>query len=259
MNQKVFIYGLVDPRTNEIRYVGKTNDLKRRFAYHLCCKDDIGSHRYNWIQGLRKKNLKPERIIIEDVLQKDSNKREIFWIAYFRKQVGNKLTNIRDGGDGTQAGWKHTKEALKKISNASKGHTLSLEARKKISESKKGQIVTKEAKHNMSLGQKEHYKKLSKKEKVSYWKRMRDKLTPETQALLAFVRQGTITSKNKTSRYVGVSFCKDRKNQKCKWLALIHRFHKPIFLGRFKTELEAAKRYDEEAVKIFGKDAKTNF
>lgn len=43
---KVNIYGLVDPQTNLIRYVGKTRyRLDQRLAKHLCAKDK--SYRVN--------------------------------------------------------------------------------------------------------------------------------------------------------------------------------------------------------------------
>jgi len=46
-------------------------------------------------------------------------------------------------------------------------------------------------------------------------------------------------SKSKTSKYVGISFCKGRN----KWQSCIQVNGKSIFLGRFKTELEAADAY----------------
>jgi hypothetical protein len=44
----------------------------------------------------------------------------------------------------------------------------------------------------------------------------------------------------KTSKYTGVSYCKDR----CKFIACITINKKRTFLGRFNTEIEAKKVYD---------------
>ena len=54
-NFPIFIYGLVDPRTNEVRYVGWCQDLKLRFAQHLsCAKRGQKTHKYNWTRKLVK-------------------------------------------------------------------------------------------------------------------------------------------------------------------------------------------------------------
>jgi predicted GIY-YIG superfamily endonuclease len=35
MDNNVYIYGLVEPKTNTLRYVGKTTDLDRRLRRHI--------------------------------------------------------------------------------------------------------------------------------------------------------------------------------------------------------------------------------
>ena len=52
-----YIYKLIDPITKEIRYVGQTDNLKRRFNDHLSSSTNINSVSYNthkscWIRKL---------------------------------------------------------------------------------------------------------------------------------------------------------------------------------------------------------------
>lgn len=62
-------------------------------------------------------------------------------------------------------------------------------------------------------------------------------------------------SQNSISKFKGVTWCKrDRK-----WKAQIKYNGKTIHLGNFINEIEAAKRYDEAAKKLFGEFANCNF
>lgn len=62
--------------------------------------------------------------------------------------------------------------------------------------------------------------------------------------------------KNSSSKYKGVAWYKKGK----KWQSqIMWPKGKPIFLGYYKNEIEAAKRYDKEAKKLFGTYAYLNF
>lgn len=69
--------------------------------------------------------------------------------------------------------------------------------------------------------------------------------------------QKTKRIKNKTSEFKGVYKFKYKKTPK-PWVARIKVDYKYICLGYFLTELEAAKAYNEAAVKYHGKFAKLN-
>lgn len=63
------------------------------------------------------------------------------------------------------------------------------------------------------------------------------------------------TQKNKTSIYRGVQFVGHCKK---KWRAIVTEQQRPKQIGLYETELEAARAYDEWALKAFGQFASLN-
>jgi hypothetical protein len=112
-----YIYGLYEPLTNELRYIGATNNPQERFASHL--KSKPGTHNRNWLCSLREKKLKPTFKIIEQVDDDSWSEREQYWIAHY-KSAGARLTNATKGGEGT-TGLRHSEKTLKQMSEAKKG------------------------------------------------------------------------------------------------------------------------------------------
>ena len=124
--ERFVIYGLVDPRNDQLRYVGKsTTGAKQRLASHLCPSSLKEQTRKNgWLKGLLKKSLRPEVITIEVCEGKaDLNEAERHHIAAFRA-LGCNLTNATPGGDGE--GWPCSEEKRAKLSAATKGRRLSV-------------------------------------------------------------------------------------------------------------------------------------
>jgi hypothetical protein len=97
-----FIYGLVDPETRTIRYVGKSNDpyyrLRAKSGHVEDARRGFTYHKSNWIRSLLSKGLVPEVIILEPCLKTEWSEREKCWIKTLREK-GFPLTNIHDGGD----------------------------------------------------------------------------------------------------------------------------------------------------------------
>lgn len=99
-----FIYVLRCPITNEIRYVGKTNNPLQRFKAHNNKARDVNTYKRNWINSLRKEGLKPVFEIIEECSIDIWKEREKYWIEFYIKE-GCKLTNyITKSGQGLTFG-----------------------------------------------------------------------------------------------------------------------------------------------------------
>lgn len=134
----VSIYGLVDPRSNELRYVGKTSsDPLARVRTHLC-RTSLKPKRHisRWLTGLLADGHKPEVFVIELVDEAEWQDAERFWIAYFRS-LGARLVNITDGGEGV-SGYRFSPERREEMRLRYTGRVFDEEWRRRISEAKKG-------------------------------------------------------------------------------------------------------------------------
>ena len=109
---KTFIYTLIDPFTNEIRYVGKSNNPKKRLYDHLSLCYTTHTHKNNWIKSLLEKNTKPILDIIDEVSIDEWEFWEKYWIKKF-KDDGENLTNYSKGGNGISKHGYNTIEKMK--------------------------------------------------------------------------------------------------------------------------------------------------
>lgn len=128
----VYIYGLYDPRTFELRYIGKTVNLKTRLGKHI--QEAKGYHGHNlykerWIRQLLSDNLKPILITIGKCTNDNWQEVEREYINTARER-GINLTNLADGGVGASAG----------ENNPRFGKPLSQEAKDRISQANKGKL-----------------------------------------------------------------------------------------------------------------------
>lgn len=110
-----FIYGLADPLSGNIRYIGRSINPKERYRFHVRTKKRLKTHKDFWIASLRKLGILPELIILETTTEEKSIELEIFWIAEYRS-IGFNLTNSTDGGEGI-LGYSHTDETKKILSD----------------------------------------------------------------------------------------------------------------------------------------------
>lgn len=99
MNKK-FIYTLSDPNTNLVRYIGKTNNIRKRFKSHLSNSQlSEPTKKNNWIISLLRRGELPIIELLDEVDPIDVNFYETFYISLFRSW-GFDLLNGTDGGDG---------------------------------------------------------------------------------------------------------------------------------------------------------------
>lgn len=85
-----FIYALKDPTTNEVRYIGKSDNPEARIYHH--CATRIGSRKTKWIKSLIERGLRPELIILEECVRDSHRHAETAWIHFFL-DLGCDLTN----------------------------------------------------------------------------------------------------------------------------------------------------------------------
>ncbi len=94
---KAYIYILIDPRTGEVRYVGKAKNLHNRLYRHLYySKRDTCSKCKAWIRSLANNGMVPIMQEIDQV--EDWVYWEQFYISYFRF-IGSDLLNMTPGGN----------------------------------------------------------------------------------------------------------------------------------------------------------------
>lgn len=116
-----YIYGLVDPRTNRIRYIGKADNPQRRLTNHLAdARRGVVSVRCRWLRKLMKLGLVPTVEILEEVPVDRWDEAERWWIA--RLSLSHDLTNGTHGGDG--GGMVAGSDAARRHGDAIRGRAL---------------------------------------------------------------------------------------------------------------------------------------
>jgi hypothetical protein len=85
-----YIYGLKDPITGEIKYVGKTGDPAKRLKEHL--RDGGNIQKFFWIKELEKQNLQPSMEIIDVCDLNDVDAKEEKYVEEYLKK--NELFNV---------------------------------------------------------------------------------------------------------------------------------------------------------------------
>jgi hypothetical protein len=119
-----YIYKLIDPITYKIRYIGQTDNIKRRYNDHISSSLNKNSSSYNthkscWIRKVVNSDLLPIIEIVEECNNlEESNIRERYYIEKLTIE-GYKLTNsyVTDVTE-------FSLETRNKMSSTKKGKTL---------------------------------------------------------------------------------------------------------------------------------------
>jgi hypothetical protein len=134
---RVAIYGLYDPRTDDLRYVGKSTNPACRYAHH--CMPSAGRnnpHLGHWIAQLRTLGLRPTMRVLEYATDAGWPARERDQIAR-AKDEGAPIVNVLPGGEGFTDGHRHRPEVREKISAAQRGKSVSDVTRRRIAEGRR--------------------------------------------------------------------------------------------------------------------------
>lgn len=110
-----YIYTLTDPRDFKVKYIGKTNNIKKRLYRHIT-ESNGNSKKDNWIKKLNEINLSPIIEVLDTCEDDYINKLEIYWISQFISW-GFELKNTTNGGDGGWDNVRHTNESIEKMRN----------------------------------------------------------------------------------------------------------------------------------------------
>lgn len=149
----IFIYGLIDPYSFKVRYIGKTVRLKERLQNQL--NEKANTYRSHWLQHLKSKGKKPIQVVLQTLDDsEDWQAAEIKWIS-IAKKYNWPLVNCTDGGDGvlnlsgeskarmikTWRGRKHKPESIEKMRQANIGKKHSDDHKKHMSNIMKGRKI----------------------------------------------------------------------------------------------------------------------
>lgn len=94
------IYGLCEPSTDFVRYVGHSKNSDRHWKSHIKeAMKQAGTHKCHWIRKILGQKLEPGIVVLEVINPDDRIAREQYWIK--KLKLTNDLTNATAGGDGT--------------------------------------------------------------------------------------------------------------------------------------------------------------
>jgi len=94
-----FIYALSDPRTDAVRYIGKSNDPEYRYKLHIRKTAD-NTKKSKWVRSLLIAGVSPTLDVIDEVPNDEWSFWEQHWIQVF-KGWGFDLVNGDNGGLGS--------------------------------------------------------------------------------------------------------------------------------------------------------------
>lgn len=100
-DKKWKLYVLICPIERIVRYVGITSRApEERLVEHICQNKKTNPHKWCWVKHLKDKNFRPEiKIVRSNLTKNQACKLEVNLITIYRFILGNKLTNLHEGGN----------------------------------------------------------------------------------------------------------------------------------------------------------------
>ena len=147
---KYLIYGLMDPRSLLIRYIGRSaRGLARARTHRHKIPLAANTRCATWIKSLLNAGLTYDVVVLETVASSEMlNEAERWWIAYALLSEWP-LTNHTLGGEGT-LGVSPSPESRANRSAKLRGRVFSKEHRARISAAKHGAPKSEDHKHKLS-------------------------------------------------------------------------------------------------------------
>lgn len=165
MEPQYLTYGLVDPRTKLIRYVGCSSCGLKRPRQHMNPRENRANpKKAMWIRDLRTAGLVFEIVVLEETTLETWKTDEIWWIA-FGRACGWPLVNLTDGGDGT-LGYKPSAETRAKFSAYHKGRKHSAEHIARVAAANRGKKISESQRAKLraaNLGRKQSPESIAKR------------------------------------------------------------------------------------------------
>lgn len=282
-----FVYCLVDDREPEhVRYVGLTNHPRARLAAHLSRAPHEGWHKSNWVRSVVASGGNVLIGILESGLSFEAAKVQEVEVIAQHRPLG-RLTNLTDGGDGV-SGTKQSAETRAKKSAALKGRKRPEEHCRRISEGLRGKVHSQEVRDNMRAAHLRRYQDPGQRQRQADGTRRRfeneaerDRYREITKARFADPAErarasarGIEVHRDKgVRRKIVATRCRrgPQSNNKTGFKGIRHDKRRGVYyagimadgvrmsFGPFLTPEEAARVYDEHAVRVFGPSAYTNF
>lgn len=95
----VEIYGLLDPESGRLRYVGKAKNSGERLGRHVRDSRRRNTPVMRWVRGLADAGLAPDVIVLDVVPDSRWDEAERYWISRARERIPD-LLNVAAGGVG---------------------------------------------------------------------------------------------------------------------------------------------------------------
>lgn len=243
MNQ-FLVYGLVDPRTGEVRYIGRSSSGLRRPRMHFFpSKLTERNHKANWMRSLLSAGVRPEIIVLEEfAFAADTVVAECFWIAQARG-LGWSLTNQTDGGEGA-SGAIRSPETRARISRAVREHLATSGVREQLSTAQRARFarapVSTETRAKISANGRGRTLSADHRAKISTASQNR---SPEYRAKISAANRARVVSPETRAKLSATSTGRKATEETRAKMRLSQKGRKHSAATRLKMSLSALQRW----------------